>query len=123
MDTTIGIRGDGDADLKIRLINSDFKLDDNICVDRVQLFERLRKGHDGVFAMYVCAFKKSQIHVFTNITLCRFEPNIYPGVKIKYFYNAAREGGQCKCTNMCSGKGPDVGQGPCKIVTIMVFRR
>jgi|TARA_B110000208_G_scaffold35477_1_gene46915 TATA-box binding protein (TBP) (component of TFIID and TFIIIB) len=50
-----------------------------------------------------------------------FEPCIYPGVNIKYFYNESRPEcrGVCECERRCSGKGD--GKEFCKRVTIAVF--
>ena len=50
-----------------------------------------------------------------------FEPCIYPGVNIKYFYNRGHEGGVCQCNRICNGKGLGNGDGDCKKVTIAVF--
>jgi|TARA_B110000967_G_C18874181_1_gene557248 TATA-box binding protein (TBP) (component of TFIID and TFIIIB) len=51
-----------------------------------------------------------------------YEPCIYPGVNIKYFYNLEHEGGVCQCNRICSGKGGGNGDGDCKKVTIAVFK-
>lgn len=50
-----------------------------------------------------------------------FEPCIYPGVNIKYFYNKDHEDGVCQCNRVCNGKGLGNGDGDCKKVTIAVF--
>ena len=48
-----------------------------------------------------------------------FEPSIYPGVNIKYYYNASTNYcGLCKCTQICDGKGKN---GCCKKITVAVF--
>ena len=48
-----------------------------------------------------------------------FEPCIYPGVNIKYYYNKFKENnGICDCEKMCNGKGKD---NTCKKITIAVF--
>ena len=51
-----------------------------------------------------------------------YEPCIYPGVNIKYYYNTGSEDGICKCTNVCSGKGDGCGDGKCKKITVAVFK-
>ena len=50
-----------------------------------------------------------------------FEPCIYPGVNIKYFYNTNNLGckGICNCERKCDGKGNGVDM--CRRVTIAVF--
>ena len=50
-----------------------------------------------------------------------FEPCIYPGVNIKYFYNINNEGskGVCNCERKCNGKGNGIDA--CRRVTIAVF--
>ena len=48
-----------------------------------------------------------------------YEPVIYPGVNIKYYYNLGKQlTGICNCEGPCDGKGKD---GGCKKVTIAVF--
>lgn len=48
-----------------------------------------------------------------------YEPTIYPGVNIKYYYN--NNNGICNCVNKCTGKGNGCGDGQCKKITIAVF--
>ena len=50
-----------------------------------------------------------------------YEPTIYPGVNIKYFYNNINEAGVCNCSSKCNGKGSGKGDGDCKKITIAVF--
>ena len=50
-----------------------------------------------------------------------YEPCIYPGVNIKYYYNLDTDNGICKCCNPCNGKGCGKGDGCCKKITIVVF--
>ena len=48
-----------------------------------------------------------------------YEPLIYPGVNIKYYFNKEKQlTGVCNCTEQCNGKGND---GFCKKITIAVF--
>ena len=48
-----------------------------------------------------------------------YEPLIYPGVNIKYYFNPERQNnGICNCDRQCDGKGKN---GLCKKVTIAVF--
>ena len=48
-----------------------------------------------------------------------FEPTIYPGVNIKYYYNTGKQNtGVCNCEGMCDGKGKN---GFCKKITVAVF--
>ena len=47
-----------------------------------------------------------------------YEPTIYPGVNIKYYYNELEDNrGVCQCREMCNGKGKNC----CKSITIAVF--
>ena len=50
-----------------------------------------------------------------------YEPCIYPGVNIKYYYNKDTNHGICNCSMRCNGKGDGYGNGCCKRVTIVVF--
>ena len=48
-----------------------------------------------------------------------FEPTIYPGVNIKYYFNKEKQDtGICNCEGKCNGKGKD---GFCKKITVAVF--
>ena len=51
-----------------------------------------------------------------------YEPCIYPGVNIKYYYNSATNDGICKCNVPCNGKGDGSSNGKCKKITIAVFQ-
>ena len=51
-----------------------------------------------------------------------YEPCIYPGVNIKYYFNSNQSNGICKCTSMCNGKGDGVSDGGCKKITVAVFK-
>ena len=51
-----------------------------------------------------------------------YEPCIYPGVNIKYYYNHNQDNGVCKCSNACTGKGDGLSDGGCKKITIAVFK-
>lgn len=87
---------------KIALINSDFKV--NFEVKRDKLHNVLKRLY--------------------NIR-CSFEPCIYPGVKIQYFWNEMhfKKDGICKCSKICiHGKGDGSGDRNCKKITIAVFQ-
>lgn len=87
---------------KIALINSDFKV--NFEVKRDKLHTVLKQQY-GV--------------------RCSFEPCIYPGVKIQYFWNKTQnfKNGLCKCSLPCiHGKGDGNGDMDCKKITIAVFQ-
>jgi TATA-box binding protein (TBP) (component of TFIID and TFIIIB) len=47
-----------------------------------------------------------------------YEPCIYPGVLIKYYYKKDKDNGICNCCNQCDGTGKD---NTCKKITIAVF--
>lgn len=87
----------------IHLINSDFKV--NYRIKREVLHEILVRNYKNK---------------------CTYEPCIYPGVKLQYFYNTATENhknnGNCQCPCQCAGKGKGAVVGDCKKVTIGVFQ-
>ena len=87
---------------QVRLINSDFKVGFDIRRDQL---------HRILVEDYNCS--------------CSFEPCIYPGVKLQYYYNVANEvpDGLCKCQKKCYiGKGSGCGEGNCKKITIAIFQ-
>jgi TATA-box binding protein (TBP) (component of TFIID and TFIIIB) len=76
---------------RIRLINSDFKINYEIRLDH--LYKLITSEYNIV---------------------CSYEPCIYPGAKIEYYFPT---NGFCKCTTFCNGKS-DI----CKKITIAVFQ-
>ena len=53
-----------------------------------------------------------------------FEPDWYPGVNIKYYFNTVNNNnGICSCSSICKGKGTGDGDGECKGVTIAAFEK
>jgi TATA-box binding protein (TBP) (component of TFIID and TFIIIB) len=86
----------------IRLINSDFRI--GFPIKREYLYK---------------------IFSYNYSNDCTFEPCIYPGVKIQYFYNKQnfRTDGLCHCQKQCEvGKGNGNEDGSCKKITIAVFQ-
>lgn len=86
----------------IRLINSDFRI--GFAIKR----EWLHK-------IFTANFEND----------CSFEPCIYPGVKIQYFYNKTNKDidGLCHCCKPCLiGKGNGQEDSQCKKITIAVFQ-
>ena len=51
-----------------------------------------------------------------------YEPCIYPGVNIKYFFNSNQSNGICSCSSICNGKGDGLSDGGCKKITVAVFK-
>lgn len=55
-----------------------------------------------------------------------YEPDIYPGVNAKYYWNTSTlntdNAGICKCERQCSGKGTGEGHKNCKKITIAIFQ-
>lgn len=87
---------------KVALINSDFKIG----------FEIKR---DKLYTILINNYHNK----------CSFEPCIYPGVKIQYFWNSHnyKENGVCYCKTQCSvGKNDGHGENRCKKITIAVFQ-
>ena len=76
---------------RTRLINSDFKVNFEIRLDH----------------LYSLMTSKYNI-------ICSYEPCIYPGAKIEYYYPT---GGRCVCEGFCNGKTEK-----CKKITIAVFQ-
>ncbi|KAG2425009.1 hypothetical protein HXX76_014167 [Chlamydomonas incerta] len=56
--------------------------------------------------------------------VCIYEPCIYPGAKLLYYWNSEAEtkDGICRCPTPCLGKGRGCGVGQCKKVTVPVFQ-
>lgn len=58
-----------------------------------------------------------------NLTTSSYDPERYPGVKVKYAWNLRNTTqGICNCSKVCKGKGTGSGDGECKVGTISVFQ-
>lgn len=91
------------GELAVQLINSDFR--EGFCINNYKLQAWILKHTELV---------------------CIYEPCIYPGVKILFFWNTghgdARMDGVCRCRHPCSGKGSGAEEGACKKITVSVFQ-
>jgi TATA-box binding protein (TBP) (component of TFIID and TFIIIB) len=89
------------TNFKVHLINSDFRT--GIKINRNKINTLLQEEY--------------------NIYSC-FEPTIYPGVKVQYFWqkNKGDTCGACNCAVPCMGKGDGTMEGDCKKITIAIFQ-
>ena len=94
---------------KIRMINTDFKIYSN--KELTDNFEIKRKEIHKLFIG----------DKYNN--KCSFQPGIYQGVKLEYFWNItdSNKDGICKCPQHCYGKGNGMSVGNCKKVTGALF--
>jgi len=94
---------------KIRMINTDFK---------VYSDQELTTGFE---------IKRREVHkLFIGNEYnnkCSFQPGIYQGVKLEYFWNECniKCNGICSCPKNCYGKGTGKNIGDCKKVTGALF--
>lgn len=86
---------------RIRLINCDFRTGIEI-------------KRDKLYKIMLAEYK----------TICTYEPCIYPGVKVQYWWNTENphNDGSCYCKRKCDGKGSGHGEGQCKKITVAVFQ-
>lgn len=94
---------------QVRMINTDFKIyKDPQHTDRFNI-------------------RRKELH---NILIgpqynnkCSFQPGVYQGVKLEYFWNTQNiaKNGICCCSANCFGKHKGEGNGNCKKVTIAIF--
>lgn len=96
-------------DFKIRMINTDFKVFDD--EEQIHRFNIKRKELHNILISSKYNNKSS------------FQPGIYQGVKLEYFWNSnnVNKNGICTCTENCFGKNNGDGNGNCKKVTIAIF--
>lgn len=78
---------------------------------------------------FYIGFKINRINVYDYVLnkcnlLCDFDPCIYQGVLIKFYwnYNKKEQDGKCNCIQNCNGKGSGCGNGECKKITISIFQ-
>lgn len=97
------------GNFKIRMINTDFKIfSDSSCSERFNI--KRKELHNILIS-----------HKYNNKS--SFQPGIYQGVKLEYFWNTNNntKNGICSCTQNCFGKNTGSGNGNCKKVTIAIF--
>lgn len=87
----------GCVDFRVRMINSDFKIGFDV-----------RRDH-----LYSLMLNEYGMR-------CSYEPCIYPGVKIEYYYNQQQVAQDGRCG--CSDRGLSVKCSHCHKVTLVVFR-
>ena len=78
---------------------------------------------------FYIGFKLNRGNVYDYILnncglLCDYDPCIYQGVLIKFYWNSSKEvqDGKCNCTKSCNGKGDGNGDGNCRKITVSIFQ-
>lgn len=76
---------------------------------------------------FVCGFEIKRDILFNILKKMNlyvtYEPDIYPGVKLCFFYNSYKNNdGICNCDKKCKGKGSGNKINDCKKITISIFQ-
>ena len=78
---------------------------------------------------FYIGFKLNRTNVYNYILnecgmLCDYDPCIYQGVLIKFYWNNTKtvQDGKCLCNSPCNGKGSGNGNGQCRKITVSVFQ-
>ena len=78
---------------------------------------------------FYIGFKLNRTNVYNYILnecgmLCDYDPCIYQGVLIKFYWNNTKtvQDGKCLCNVPCNGKGSGNGNGQCRKITVSVFQ-
>lgn len=78
---------------------------------------------------FYIGFKLNRSRVYNYILneknlLCDYDPCIYQGVLIKFYWNNNKkiQDGRCYCKKSCNGKGTGNGNGECKKITVSIFQ-
>ena len=78
---------------------------------------------------FYIGFKLNRTNVYEYILnncglLCDYDPCIYQGVLIKFYWNSTKkiQDGKCNCTIPCNGKGDGNSNGECRKITVSVFQ-
>jgi len=97
------------SNFKVRMINSDLKIYTD--EEQSEKFNIKRKELHNILISGKYNNKSS------------FQPNVYQGVKLEYFWNTDndKKDGICKCSGNCFGKSGGTGDGNCKKVTVAIF--
>jgi len=94
---------------KIRMINSDFKV---YCDSELKIGFGLKRRE--IHKLFISELYNNK---------CSFQPGIYQGVKLEYFWNMCNsdKNGLCTCSKKCYGKGKGEKINECKKVTGALF--
>jgi TATA-box binding protein (TBP) (component of TFIID and TFIIIB) len=94
---------------KIRMINSDFKV---YCDSELKIGFGLKRRE--IHKLFISDLYNNK---------CSFQPGIYQGVKLEYFWNMCNsdKNGLCTCSKKCYGKGKGEKINECKKVTGALF--
>lgn len=120
-----GVKGIDQGETAINIVNNYVKslpsnIKENILDNTDPQIKDLEIGM--INSDFNCGFKinRELLHriVISMGFYSSFEPSIYPGVNIKYYYNPVDFGGICNCNCICDGKGKN---GNCKKITVAVF--
>jgi len=108
------------ADVLVQLLRK--YVDSNIAI-----VEAIPVMYNTDFEVYFRLLRNVLFHIVLqecNLEYSRYDPELYPGVKIKFSCNSdnALKDGVCYCSTKCIGKGRGSGPGNCKIGTISVFQ-
>lgn len=78
---------------------------------------------------FYLGFKLNRTNVYEYILnncglLCDYDPCIYQGVLIKFYWNSTKniQDGKCNCTIPCNGKGDGNSNGECRKITVSIFQ-
>ena len=78
---------------------------------------------------FCIGFKINRTNIYNYILndcglLCDYDPCIYQGVLIKFYwnYNKNIQDGKCNCSIPCNGKGVGLGDGECRKITVSIFQ-
>jgi TATA-box binding protein (TBP) (component of TFIID and TFIIIB) len=78
---------------------------------------------------FFIGFKLNRTKVYNFILndckmLSDYDPCIYQGVLIKFYWNNIKtiQDGRCCCKQNCNGKGTGTGDGQCKKITVSIFQ-
>ena len=97
------------SNFKVRMINTDFKVYIN-----KELTENYRIRRNVLHKLLISEEYNNK---------CSFQPGVYQGVKLEFFWNSNNKinNGKCNCDTHCFGKASGIGVGNCKKVTIAIF--
>ena len=113
-------------------VGLDKKIDNKLTIEKIinkNIISITKYNITLINSDFYIGFKLNRSNVYEYILnecglLCDYDPCIYQGVLIKFYWNSTKkiQDGKCNCTIPCNGKGDGNSNGECRKITVSIFQ-